>query len=211
MKATPTLKKTLSELDRLFKLLNRHFYSNKLEAPIIVVQSKGKHKNALGWCTTQKIWREKSEDENGEKREFYEITITAEFLHLPIDEIIDTLMHEMVHLYNLQRGKRDCSRGNTYHNTTFRDTAIEHGLIVTYNKKHGWNGTELSEDTKKLLTSISIDEDAFRLVRADTDQLRTGGGRQSSRKYICPECGLTVRATKEVNVKCADCDVLMQN
>lgn len=204
----PTLEKTLSELYRLFKLLNKHFYGGNLETPVIVVQSKGKHKNALGWCTTQKIWRDKSDETD--KKYFYEITIVAEFLHLPIIEIIDTLMHEMVHLSNLQNGKRDCSRGNTYHNTVFRDTATAHGLTVKHHNKYGWSDTALSEDTEKLITSISIDEDAFRLVRADTDQTRTGGSRQSSRKYICPDCGIIVRATKEVNIQCADCEILMQ-
>jgi len=206
----PTLEKTLSELYRLFKLLNKHFYAGELQTPVIVVQSKGKNKNALGWCTTQKIWRDKDEDEG--KKEYYEITITAEFLFLPIAEIIDTLLHEMIHLFNLQRGKKDCSRNNTYHNTVFKEAAISHGLEVKYNGKHGWNQTTLSEDTKKLITSIAIDEDAFRLVRADTDKPRNGGRRQSSRKYMCPMCGLIIRSTKDVagKILCIDCDAEFQ-
>lgn len=29
--------------------------------------------------------------------------------------------------------------------------------------------------------------------------------KQSSRKYVCPCCGLIIRATKEVRVECIDC------
>lgn len=29
----------------------------------------------------------------------------------------------------------------------------------------------------------------------------------NSIKYVCPECGAIIRATKEVNVVCGDCDV----
>ena len=140
----PTLEKTLSELYRLFKLLNKHFYGGKLQQPVLVVQSKGKHKNALGWCTTQKIWRDNGNDGGG-KAEFYEISISAEFLHLPVEEIIDTLLHEMVHLFNLQEGVQDCSRGNTYHNKFFRDTAAAHGLNCKHVPKYGWAMTSLTE------------------------------------------------------------------
>ena len=32
----------------------------------------------------------------------------------------------------------------------------------------------------------------------------------STRKYICPQCGMSVRATRIVNVKCGDCNVTLQ-
>lgn len=31
----------------------------------------------------------------------------------------------------------------------------------------------------------------------------------STRKYACPICGMSVRATREVNIKCGDCNVQM--
>ena len=33
--------------------------------------------------------------------------------------------------------------------------------------------------------------------------------RCSTRKYVCPTCGMSVRATREVNIKCGDCDIQM--
>lgn len=32
----------------------------------------------------------------------------------------------------------------------------------------------------------------------------------STRKYFCPNCGMSVRATKEVLIKCGYCDVVMK-
>lgn len=31
----------------------------------------------------------------------------------------------------------------------------------------------------------------------------------SSRKYVCPKCFMSVRATREVRVRCDNCDQLM--
>ena len=33
--------------------------------------------------------------------------------------------------------------------------------------------------------------------------------RSSSRKYMCPCCGMSIRATREVNIGCLDCAVKM--
>ena len=38
---------------------------------------------------------------------------------------------------------------------------------------------------------------------------KTPKGKSNSRKYQCPHCKNSVRATKAVNIKCADCDELM--
>lgn len=35
------------------------------------------------------------------------------------------------------------------------------------------------------------------------------GANSHSIKYVCPCCHNSVRATKAVNIKCADCDMLM--
>lgn len=32
----------------------------------------------------------------------------------------------------------------------------------------------------------------------------------STRKYFCPSCGMSIRATRDVRIKCADCDTLMK-
>jgi len=47
--------------------------------------------------------------------------------------------------------------------------------------------------------------------RTDLEALNDLKGTKSSstRKYICPSCDMSVRATKAVNIQCNDCDCLM--
>ena len=199
----PTLGKTIFELSRIFRLLNEAYYSSELPAPIIAVQMQGKS-NAYGWCTTRKIWS----DTNGGQG-YYEITLTAEYLTRSNEQIVATMLHEMATLYCGQAGIKDTSRSGIYHNERFKSTAEAHGLCIGYDKKIGWSLTTLSEDAKALLPALKINRQAFRVSRQLQPAKGKNTSKQSSRKYICPNCGVTVRATKAVNIICADCLQLM--
>jgi hypothetical protein len=134
----------------------------------------------------------------------------------------------MAHLSNLQNGIQDCSRGGFYHNKRFKATAEMAGLIVEYSNKYGWAFTKATDETVKFLETVSVDKDEFRLTRNSLRKLipiensggNIGGGaddntsdkpkrKGSFRKYTCPLCTTAVRATKDVNVKCGDCEVTM--
>jgi DNA-directed RNA polymerase subunit RPC12/RpoP len=100
-------------------------------------------------------------------------------------------------------------------------------MFVEKSPTNGWNQTRLKPETEKYVETLNIDREAFQLRRKRMFMLLppvpTGpfGGnsndsptnqkpRQSSRKYVCPGCGMKVRATKDVNVKCGDCDLQME-
>ena len=47
-------------------------------------------------------------------------------------------------------------------------------------------------------------------IKAAAEERRLPGeckAKQSARKYVCPGCGRVIRATKEVNVICGDCEM----
>ena len=219
-----TLKNVITELDKLFAVLNLRYFDNKLVKPVIVVQSNGKETNVLGHCSTRRVWSDLTK-----MQEYYEISIAAEYLYRPFVNIAETLLHEMVHLSNLQNGIQDCSRGGFYHNKRFKATAEEAGLIVEYSNKYGWAFTKPTDETIKFFESVSVDKDEFKLTRnslmklipLDNDNgIINGNGmdgnpsdrpkrKGSFRKYVCTICGVSVRATKDVNVKCGDCDMVM--
>lgn len=217
-----TLKKVIAEieLDKLFNVFNTKYFHDDVKKPIIAVQTNGKNSRVMGWCTTNKCWSDKEKNEN-----YYEITICAEYLFRGIEEICSTLLHEMVHLYNLQHDIKDTSRGNVYHNKKFKESAEKCGLSISYNNSIGWSVTELNNDGRKFVKSLDIDENAFTLSRQlNCFDAGSGNGSgsdgststppatkptQSSRKYVCPVCGTIVRATKEVNIVCGDCDEIM--
>jgi predicted SprT family Zn-dependent metalloprotease len=199
-----TLAKTIFELGRIFRALNETYYDGELTAPIITVQTQGK-RNAYGWCSSHKIWRETSSGE-GEKTTAHEINFCAEYLSRDDAAIVETMLHEMAHLYNAQKGIKDCSRAGTYHNEKYKATAETHGLNVTHVDKYGWALTELKPIPAAHVPALHIDRRAFRVVRQTAAPKSKSKSKSSSRKYICPMCGTIVRATKDVNIRCTDCD-----
>ena len=68
--------KTILELNKIFKLLNKQFFEDKLVEPIILIQTKSK-KHTLGTCSTNPIWQKKDE----EKDKKYEITLSGAYLN----------------------------------------------------------------------------------------------------------------------------------
>lgn len=110
----------------------------------------------------------------------------------------------MVHLWNLQTDVQDTSRGGTYHNKKFKAVAEEHGLIIDQHPKYGWTITSLNGQAAEFIKGM--DGQGFKLYRSKIPKIKTSSS-SSSRKYVCPGCGMIIRATKEVNVICGDCNV----
>ena len=101
-----TLQDVVFKLESLFSKFNKRYFNNELVQPIITV-APDTTKGAYGWCTSWKAWKDKSEDES---EGYYEINMCAEYLARPFLEICCTLIHEMVHLLNLQNEVQDTSR-----------------------------------------------------------------------------------------------------
>lgn len=198
-----SLQAVIAKLENLFEVFNKHFFNGELETPVIAV-SPDTTKGAYGWCTTWKAWQ--GAKEGG----YYEINMCAEHLSRPFPETCGMLIHEMVHLKNLQDKIQDCSRSGKYHNKRFKDTAELYGLMVEKDAKYGWCRTKLTDETIEWLKTEFPDESGFTLHRDRKIKLTSSGKSSSSRKYVCPECGTIIRATKEVNVECADCGVAFE-
>lgn len=197
-----SLKPVIDELETLFSKFNKAFFEGKLEKPVITV-SPDHTRGAYGWCTGWKAWQDGTK-EGG----YYEINLCAEYLNRPFEETCGTLLHEMVHLQNLQDNVQDTSRSGSYHNRKFKETAEAHGLTVEKGEKYGWHKTTLNPQAEAFVKSLG--KSGFCLVRPRTNPLkgsRKGGG-SSSRKYVCPCCGTIIRATKEVHVLCGEYTVI---
>lgn len=185
-----------------FNKINADFFNGELEKVIITLK-EGAKKNAYGWIEIHKNWKQG-------KEERHEINISADYLDRPINHIIATLIHEMCHLYAIQNNIKDTSRANIYHNKKFKEIAENHSLTVEHSEHIGYSRTNLTADTAKWADkNISIN--SFKLVKkiqiADS---KGGKPKQSTRKYVCPCCGLIVRATKECNISCMDCNEQMK-
>lgn len=214
-----SLKPVIEKLENLFSKFNEKFYNGELQTPVITV-SPDTTRGAYGWCTAWKAWSTQEQkkiidlasitkeqiDSLKKDEGFYEINICAEYLSRPFEQIAETLLHEMVHLFNLQEGIQDTSRSGTYHNKKYKESAEQHGLNVDKDTKYGWTKTSLNDEAKAFVDSLQ--DKKFQLFRKSIPKLPgVAKTKQRSRKYVCPVCGCIIRATKEVHVICGDCEV----
>jgi len=116
----------------------------------------------------------------------------------------------MAHLYNLHHGIEDVSNNGYYHNKRSKDTAEAHGLTIKKHDKYGWMITSLAAEATVWLVE-ALGNDAIHAARLPegNGKGKKGGSKSKNRsiKYVCPECGTIIRATRGVNVICGDCDV----
>ena len=188
------------ELFRVFDILNEYYFQKKLQAPMITIQ-RALSKNNLGYFTLAQIWRAK---ENIRPR--HEINISAEHLKDKAPEVVETLLHEMVHYSNRSSGVIDCN-GNI-HNLKFKQLAESVDLKVEKSKKYGYGFTSCSE---KLLTfindTIKPSADAFSYFR-QADEEKGGGGTakpKSTFTFKCPHCNAVAKAKNDVKIVCGAC------
>ena len=211
MKQLTTYNRAAGYLNRIFDLLNEAYFENTLSRPTITIQSTPK---AYGHFSLRSdTWVSK----NGES---HEINIGAGTLARPIENVVATLLHEMVHYYNHVNGIQDTSRGNTYHNKRFRESAEARGLIVEHHPTYGWSITSPADSLLDFvlfngLTDILLNRNELYGVRVPVGGTNSGTGittttkPSSTRKYVCTCCGMSVRATRTVNIGCLDCDEQM--
>lgn len=206
------LKETQEVLEQAYQILNKVYFGGELPDVVITIQSSPR---AYGHFTVSPVWRT-------EENKLHEINISAEYLDRPIANIMATLQHECVHLYCSQNGITDTSQGGRYHNKNFKIEAELRGLIIEKGLYIGWSVTTPTQEFINVLKNNGIIEQ-FSLNRGipwsgggdngtppkgidgkggiDT----TGKKKTSTRKYVCPKCGNSFRATKDIHVLCLDC------
>lgn len=211
MKQMTSYNRVAGYLNKIFDLLNEEYFENALSRPTITIQSTPR---AYGhFSLREDTWVSKLGGT-------HEINIGAGTLARPIEEVAATLLHEMVHYWNYERGVQDCSRGNTYHNRRFKEAAESRGLTVEHSDKYGWSHTSPADKLLEFvinndLTDILINRNEFSGFQMTGTGTHSGTGipttpkKSSSRKYVCPCCGMSVRATKIVNIGCLDCGAKM--
>ena len=206
-------------LENAYRVFNEHYFDNALPPVVLTIQSS---RGAYGHCTVQKVWSD------GQGR-YYELNLGAEYLNRPIENVLATLMHEMVHIFCLENGLKDTSNGNRYHNGTFKKEAEKRGLSISYAQRIGWSVTAPTPAFVSNIHDWGLDvplENYRAGAMADPSGTAAGPGTgaaggggdgsqgrtkkpTSTRKYQCPVCGNSVRATKDVNILCMDCNTPM--
>ena len=189
-------------LEHAFDVLNKIYFNSALPKAIITVQSSPK---SYGYITTSKVWTDKEKEES-----FYEINISAEHLTRPIENVLATLVHEMIHLFSIENNIKSVSCNGRYHNAHFKEEAERRDLKITYEKYIGWSNTMPTDMFIQKIKENGLYRDIKHSRNTATlGGLPTGKKKSSTRKYVCPNCGASIRATKDINLIHADCEVLM--
>ena len=197
-------------LNKIFNKLNERYFESALTKPIITIQSTPK---AYGHVSVAEIWHS---DEKGRR----ELNIGAGTINRPIEHVVATMLHEMVHIYCLENGIKDTSRGGVYHNKRFKEQAEKRDLIIEHDSNIGYSITEPSDNLIQWCIDNELEE--IKVYRLDffgvfTPPTGTGGKSvtggnsaptrkpSSTRKYVCPCCSQSVRATKDLSIICGNC------
>ena len=210
MKELTNIQRAIQFLNKVFKGVNETYFNNDLEMPVITIQTSV---GAYGHITVDKVWQT-----DGIAR--YELNIGAETLNRPIENVVTTMIHECVHLYCLMNNIKDTSNNGVYHNKRFKKIAEEMGHIqITKHEKYGFTISEPTEETIRFCLDYGFDDikisrksPYYTVGTATTTTTPTSTNTpkirkpSSTRKYICPCCGNSFRATKQINVLCMDCN-----
>ena len=211
MKQIDKMSRLTGELEKCFRLLNQDFFNGELPTPIITCVPSSR---SYAHYVPMPIWHTKDCQKQ-------EINIASGTLDRPLENIVASLLHEMVHMHNhLCLNIQDVSRKGQYHNKHFAKQAEEKGLLVTRSDKYGYAHTAPSD---RLIEWV-LEHNELREVemcRATPNYTAIGIGTHSNqggelrtitttsnshhRTYRCPCCGNSVRATKQVNIICGDC------
>lgn len=148
---------------------NQVFAEGKLKNALITVQSVGR-KRAYGWFAN-KAWH----DSAGVS--YHEINIGAEHFKRSNEEILETLLHECVHLWNHQHGIDDCTP-TQYHKKSFKEACKRFGLTCEKMGRFGYAKTGLDIGGKKAIEDLKLDPDVFNIFR------NFGNAKKKESKYL---------------------------
>ena len=194
---------TQNYLIGLYGYMNERLFNGELKELALTMSPDAKNKS-LGWITDVKVWKEDKKDGG-----MYELNLSAQFLNRPISEIASTLIHQMCHQWARENGFKDTARSGSFHNKLFKKVAEEHGLNTEYVNGRGWANTTLNEIAERLLEEY-VAHNPPRLIYREMPVKPKRIRDVSIRKYVCPDCEISVRATKQVNVICGNCLKQMQ-
>lgn len=194
-----TISQATKFLEDAYDALNKEYFESALTRPIITIQTDPR---AYGRYIPDQ-WKDFRRGKG-----YDEINLGAEALNRPLVNVIATLVHEMVHQYCGLNGIQDTSRGGSYHNSRFKEEAEKRALSIEYDQRIGWS---LTQPTPALRSFCAAQHWRNKLTIVRSGLI---GGKDpapkkpsSTRKYVCPSCGLSIRATRKVDIICADCRV----
>ncbi len=199
---------TYTSLATAYDFFNRELFSGGLPPCLITMQ---RHKNAYGYFSGERFANTADPKEVTD-----EIALNpSHFATRKPAEVLSTLAHEMVHLWQHHYGKPPRKR---YHDKQWAGKMREIGLIPTSSgepggKETGQTMSHLIEENGRFARAVAklLAEHPAILYsdRSDNNAARKKKA-ASKTKYTCPGCGLNAWAKPEAPLVCGNCQEQMQ-
>jgi predicted SprT family Zn-dependent metalloprotease len=198
---------TYATIDQAFDFFNKKLFSGVLGHCLITLQRKSK---AAGYHCHERF--ESRGDDNQHK--LSEIALNpATFRDHDDVWVMQTLVHEMCHLWQYQDGKPPRTG---YHNTEWAAMIESIGLMPSDTGKPGGKrtGSSMSDFVikdgpfDKACTEFLQDK---KIAYQDAFALKVGSKSKNKARYTCPKCGLKGWGKPEIKLACGQCWVLMKD
>jgi hypothetical protein len=154
------------KLVQAFEFFNKELDTN-LDTPVFTLIPNRGRQSYYGW-----FWQGRWKDG---KKTLPEINITADTLKRSVEDICETLIHEMVHYKNNVEDIVDCNV-NQYHNKHFKKRAEAFGLKVEKLRNRGYAKTALDDKAATLVkkykqTHCKGDKNPFHVYRVTEERV----------------------------------------
>ena len=200
---------TYTSLTTAYDFFNRELFGGGLPPCLITMQ---RHKGAFGYFSGERF-----ANTTDPKEVTDEIALNpAHFATRKPGEVLSTLAHEMVHLWQHHYGKQP-RKG--YHDKQWAAKMREIGLIPSSSgeeggKETGQKMTHFIEKNGRYARAVSkllIEHPAILYHDRTDDNDPTRKKKAASKtKYTCPGCGLNAWAKPEAPLVCGNCQEPMQ-
>jgi len=197
---------TYTSLTTAYEHFNRELFNNSLPPCLITIQ---RHKGAFGFFSGERFANTTNPKEITD-----EIALNpAHFATRKPIEVLATLAHEMVHLWQHHYGKPP-RKG--YHDKQWAVKMREVGLIPSATgelggKETGQQMTHVIDETGRIFqsaTKLLLEHPTILYHDRSSENDKTRKKKAASKtKYTCPECGLNAWAKPEALLICGSCEV----
>jgi len=159
----------------------------QLDNPVFTLIPNRGRQSYYGW-----YWQGRWKDG---KKTLPEINITADTLKRSVEEICETIIHEMVHYANNVANVVDCNN-NQYHNKHFKTKAESFGLKVEKVKNKGYARTALDEKAANMVKKYKSkyckdDKNPFHAYRIGAERTIV---KKSDKRFIAIDRALAAAA-----------------
>lgn len=195
-------------LEDAYNFFNDMLFENKLPCVVIVLHRK---KNTNGYFHGDRFV-ERSSIKTSKKKlnTVSELSLNPDtFIYRTDEQILSTLLHEMVHVWQHVYGEKKSKNG--YHNKEWGNKMKEVGLYPSSTGKPEGKETgqkvshyiikdgKFELHVKQLLKSTKLNWSSFPILPKVAEK-------KEKTKYVCPGCNAKVWGKPGMNIECSDCE-----